>query len=54
MPAPGTYDPNNTLTKDNVRSYKMGLSQRQDIVSKEAQNLPGPGGYESPSKMGTG
>jgi hypothetical protein len=32
----------------------MGSSKRQDIVSKEATSLPGPGVYDSPSKMGTG
>lgn len=30
----------------------MSTSQRQDIVSKEDQNKPGPGNYESPERFG--
>ena len=30
----------------------MNTSQRQDIVSKEAKSLPGPGNYDSPERFG--
>lgn len=32
----------------------MSKSQRADIISKNATEMPGPGIYESPSKLGTG
>lgn len=30
----------------------MNSDSRKDIVSKEARDLPGPGNYESPIRMG--
>ena len=32
----------------------MSKTQRVDIVSKHETEMPGPGMYESPSKMGSG
>jgi len=38
--------------KDNVVSFKMGSTSRQDIVSKDQKEKPGPGNYSSPEKIG--
>lgn len=51
-PGPAGYNPEHSFIKDNVISYKMSNSVRQEIVSQEARNQPGPGNYESPSKIG--
>ena len=48
-PGPGAYNENVGPTKDRSIAYKMGNgAQRADYVSKDARDLPGPGGYESP------
>ncbi|CDW79521.1 UNKNOWN [Stylonychia lemnae] len=49
-PGPVAYEPNVNYIKDNLRGFQIGKSQRQDIVSKEVKELPGPGGYDTPMK----
>ena len=51
VPGPGEYDPSQ-VHKDRVIGYKLGSNQRTELISKEVAQLPGPGGYESPSKFG--
>lgn len=53
-PGPGGYDPTSTLTKDKVISQKMSSSKRTEMVSKSVMDLPGPGNYDSPSRLGHG
>jgi len=40
--------------KDKVVSYKMGSSKREVFAAKTAADIPGPGIYSSPSKLGNG
>jgi hypothetical protein len=51
-PGPGNYDPNSNHIKDKVISHKLSSSKRQDLVCKTAREMPGPGNYESPIKIG--
>ena len=40
--------------KDRVVSHRIVGTLRDDIVSRDAKDLPGPGNYESPSRFGKG
>ena len=52
-PGPGNYEQDVGPTKDRSISYKMGNgAQRADYVGKDARDLPGPGGYDSPERFG--
>ncbi len=50
-PGPGAYQASEHIVKDRVISHKISKSERVDIVSREAKNLPGPGVYDSPHKI---
>jgi len=47
IPGPGNYQPNHTVIKDSVRSFKMGSSKKERgaFSSKSYSCLPGPGNY---------
>ena len=52
-PGPGNYDANSSAIKDRTPAYKMdGGKSRADIVSKDAYQLPGPGGYDDGRSFG--
>jgi len=51
-PGPGNYNATDDVTKNRVVSFKMGTTQRTEIVNKEKVSSPGPGNYDSPSKWG--
>lgn len=55
MPGPGNYDGDYSCVKERVVAYKMSASgsspNRGDIVSRERSLSPGPGHYDSPSKV---
>jgi len=53
-PGPGAYNANESVLKDRVVSHKMGSTSRTEIVHKETSSKPGPGAYDSPSKLGKG
>lgn len=53
-PGPGEYEPSNTQTKDKAITYKMSSGKRTEIVSQTAREMPGPGMYDSPTKIGKG
>lgn len=41
-----------SIVKDSTRVYKMGNTNRADVVSKEARELPGPGNYANQDLIG--
>ena len=48
LPGPGQYEPSNAYVKERVIAHKITKSEREDLISKEVINKPGPGYYESP------
>lgn len=51
MPGPGNYEhPDNDPRRERIVSYKLGTSNRADIVAREATLSPAPGQYDSPRK----
>jgi len=54
IPGPGSYEPKDSLNKDTIPAHSISKSHRGDIVSRENLSMPGPGNYESPSRIGTG
>ena len=52
VPGPGEYDLNHAILKDKIVSYKISKSQRDGLVSSEAQSRPGPGSYENHDNFG--
>jgi len=53
-PGPGAYNANESVVKERVVSHKMRSTNRTEIVHKETSSKPGPGAYDSPSKLGKG
>jgi hypothetical protein len=51
-PGPGSYEPTQSLIKESTKAAKMGISKRPDIAPKTAREVPGPGQYTSPTKIG--
>jgi hypothetical protein len=52
-PGPGNYDPNIKVTKLTAPQYQIGgHTERMNVVSKDAQTLPGPDAYEKETLIG--
>jgi hypothetical protein len=55
VPGPGDYNADPNLIKDKLIGFKIDSgTKRPEIVSKETLSIPGPGVYDSPSKLGNG
>jgi hypothetical protein len=46
IPGPGAYEASVREVRDKSPSYKMGTSQRVQVVSKNQTQNPGPGMYD--------
>ena len=54
IPGPGSYNLKQEAIRESPKRANMGHGQRENIISKEEQNKPGPGHYDSPTRMGEG
>ena len=46
VPGPGSYEKSDAMVKAKIQGFRMGSSERQDIINrKQLGQMPGPGNY---------